>query len=162
MNLIRQVICLYNVRIIKLTQLIKTNTIKIIFMEKNMAIEIPGLDVDKGLDLCDGNLDIYLRILRCYVLDITAALEIINNISEENLALYAKTVHGIKGTSEAIGAEEARIMAKELEQMGKANNLSGVLEKNNAFVKYITNLLENIKAWLEKYDAAEEGKAKPK
>ena len=120
-----------------------------------MAIEISGVDVNKGLDLCDGNLDIYLRILRCYVLDITAALETINNISQENLGLYAKTVHGIKGTSDAIGAEEARIMAKELELMAKANNLSGVLAKNNAFVKYITNLLENVKAWLEKYDAAE-------
>ena len=122
-------------------------------MEKN--IEISGVDVKKGLDLCDGNLEIYLRILRCYVLDITAALDKIKNFSEKELNVYAKTVHGIKGTSDAIGAEEARIMAKELEEMAKANNLSGVLAKNNAFVNYITNLLENVKAWLEKYDAAE-------
>ena len=126
-----------------------------------MEIKISGVDVNKGLDLCDGNLDIYLRILRCYVIDISAALEKIKNISEKNFSEYENIVHGIKGTSDAIGAEEAKKMAKEMELMAKANKLSEVMAKNNDFIKYIENLLNNVKVWLDQYDAAE-GKAQPK
>jgi len=126
-----------------------------------MVFEIPGVDVKKGLDFCDGDLDIYIRVLRSYVIDTEEALKKIQNVSEINLREYAVSVHGIKGTSEAIGAEETRETAKQLEYMakqgviyielGKSCDMASILEKNKPFVKHVENLVNGIKNWLEKY-----------
>ena len=117
-----------------------------------MAVEIPGLNADSGLELCDGNLKIYLNALRLYVSNIPATLEKARNVSEETLRDYIVSVHGIKSTSEIIGAEEIRKTAKELEAMGKAGNLTGIQAINNAFIKNTEKLLAGIKSWLEKND----------
>ncbi|MCL2704978.1 MAG: Hpt domain-containing protein [Spirochaetaceae bacterium] len=123
-----------------------------------MAIEIPGLDVNSGLDLCDGDLNIYLRILRSYVSDMRSTMDKIQNVSEQTLQDYAVSVHGIKSTSEAVGAEELRKTAKELEKMAKSNDLAGVLAKNNDFLKYAENLIEGIELFLEQHSAEGESR----
>ena len=119
-----------------------------------MTIEISGVDVNSGLDLCDGDVDIYLRILRSYVSDMVPALERIRTVSEGTLKDYAVSIHGVKSISAAIGAEEARKTAKQLEDMAKGGDLAGVLAKNGAFVKYAENLVNGVRLWLEKNDAA--------
>ena len=115
-----------------------------------MEIKIPGVDANSGLNLCDGDVNIYLDILRSYVSDMREALEKIQTVSEETLRDYAVRVHGIKSTSEAIGAEEARKTAKELELMAKGGDLAGVLAKNSAFAEYLKNLVDGIQAWLDR------------
>ena len=122
-----------------------------------MAVEIPGLNADSGLELCDGNMKIYLSALRLYVSNIPAAIEKARNVSEETLRDYTVSVHGIKSTSEIIGAEETRKTAKELEAMGKAGDLAGIQARNSAFIKNTENLVAGIKSWLEKYDASASG-----
>jgi len=121
---------------------------------KNMEIEIPGVDANRGLDLCDGDLSIYLRILHSYAVNTPIVLDKIRNVSEETLKDYAIKLHGIKGTSEAIGAEEARKTAKHLEEMAKCNDLAGVVAKNNDLIKYVENLVNRIQVFLQKYEAA--------
>ena len=113
-----------------------------------MAIEIPGIDVKSGLDLCDGNMNIYLNALRLYVSGIPADLEKMRGISRETLSAYSVTVHGVKSMSEYIGAEEARKTAKQLEAMAKAGDLAGVLAQNEAFIKYAGNLVAGIRNYL--------------
>ena len=119
-----------------------------------MNIEIPGVDVKNGLEICDGDTKIYLRFLRLYVSNMPSALDKMRNVSEETLQDYTVSVHGVKGISETIGAEEARKTAKELEMMGKSGDLVGILAQNAAFIKYAENLVNNIKNWLAKHDAA--------
>ena len=119
-----------------------------------MAIEIPGLNTNSGLELCDGNMDIYLRSLNLYISNIPATLEKMRNVTEETLRDYAVNVHGIKGSSEYIGAEEARKTAKELEMMAKGGDLAGVQARNDAFIKYVENIISGIKSWLEKNNAS--------
>ena len=118
-----------------------------------MAINIPGVDVHSGLDLCDGDLVMYLRFLRLYVTNIPATLEKIRNLSEETLKDYIISVHGVKSNSEMIGAEEARKTAQKLEALAKGGDLAGVLAQNKAFIKYVENLVDNIRSWLEKNNA---------
>jgi len=120
-------------------------------MEVNMAFEISGVDVKSGLDFCEGDMDTYKRVLRSYVEDITEALTEMRNVSENNLGDYAVSVHGVKSTSEAVGAEETRKTAKQLELMAKSGDLAGVLAQNKAFIKHLENLVNNIKNSLEKY-----------
>jgi len=116
--------------------------------EKN--IEIAEVDVNSGLELCDGNTEIYLNSLRLYVSSTPVALEKMRGVSQETLSSYGVTVHGVKSMSHYIGAEEARKTAKELEAMAKGNDLAGVLAKNEAFIKYSEKIVANVREWLEK------------
>jgi CheY-like chemotaxis protein len=119
----------------------------------NMVVEIPGVDAERVMELYAGDLGIYLPVLRSYASVIPDALDIMSHVSAETLPEYIVKVHGVKGTSDSIGAEEARKMAFELETLARDGDLSGVLAKNEALLQYVKNLLVNIRNWLERYDA---------
>jgi len=119
-----------------------------------MTINIPGINAQSGLELCDGDLKIYLRSLHLYVSNVPSNMEKIRTVSTETLHDYSIKVHGIKGMSEYIGAEETRKAAKQLEEMAKAGDLTGVLAQNDAFVKQVENLTDNIRDWLKINDAS--------
>jgi signal transduction histidine kinase/GAF domain-containing protein/DNA-binding NarL/FixJ family response regulator/HPt (histidine-containing phosphotransfer) domain-containing protein len=121
--------------------------------EKEIVIEIPGVDTKKGLSLYVGDTDIYLPLLRSYVANTPGALEKLRNVSAENLQSYVITVHGLKGTSAGIGAEEIRAAALELENLSRAGDLQGILAKNGKLIADTEVLVSNVKAWLEQYDA---------
>ena len=121
--------------------------------DHQLTINIPGVNAESGLELCDGDSTIYLNSLRLYVANMPATLEKMRNVSAETLRDYAVFVHGAKGISEYIGAEEARKTAKQLAAMAKAGDLAGVLAQNEAFIKYAGNLIEDIRNWLKKNNA---------
>jgi HPt (histidine-containing phosphotransfer) domain-containing protein len=113
-----------------------------------MAIEIPGLDTASGLDLCDGDTNIYLNALRLYVASIPVSLEKMKGVSRETLADYAITAHSVKSMSEYIGAEEARQNAKQLEALAKSGDFDGVLALNEAFIPYAQGIVAGVQDWL--------------
>jgi CheY-like chemotaxis protein/signal transduction histidine kinase len=121
--------------------------------EKDMEIDIPGVDVARVEELYGGNMRIYLPVLRSYLSVIPEELEKISNVSQETLPDYVIRVHGVKSTSDSIGAEQARQMALELEMAGKAGDLATIMAKNEALIKYVKDLLVNIQKWLAKVDA---------
>jgi len=92
--------------------------------DKELVIEIPGVDTKKGLSLYAGETDIYLPLLRSYVANTPTVLEKLKTVLADNLTSYVITVHGLKGTSAGIGAETIREAALELE-----NKSSGRLAK---------------------------------
>jgi hypothetical protein len=94
-----------------------------------------------------------LDVLRSYLDVVPKSLEEMSHVSKETLTSYVTNVHGVKSVSDFIGAEEARKMALELEMMGKAGDLSGVLAKNETFIKYAKELIANIEKYLAKTDA---------
>jgi len=118
-----------------------------------MKIDIPEVDENKIMELYDGDMEIFLPVLRSYLSVIPDSLEEMSHVSADTLKNYTIKIHGVKSTSDSIGAEEARKMALELEMMAKAGDLSGVQAKNGAFLQYERTLLNNIKSWLAKYDA---------
>lgn len=120
-----------------------------------MKIEIPEVNVEDALLLCDGNTDIYLNILRAYVGDVKNSLTRMRNVTRESLQDYTISVHSIKSISAAIGAEKASITAKQLEDLSKARELEGVLARNSAFVKYMENLVNNVQICLTEHGITE-------
>ncbi|MCL2294193.1 MAG: Hpt domain-containing protein [Spirochaetes bacterium] len=116
-----------------------------------MDIEIPGIDAKKGLDLYDDDFEIYVTVLRSYVTNTPAALDKLRNVSAETLANYAIYIHGVKGTSASIGAEEVRKTAAQLEIMAKVEDLQSVQAWNEAFLKSVDELLNNIQSWLKQH-----------
>jgi len=127
--------------------------------EKNMVIEIPGIDTKKGLSLYAGDTEIYLSLLRSYVANTPGVLDKLRSVTAENLSDYVITVHGLKGASAGIGAEEVREAALELENKSRTGDLQGVLEKNSKLIAGAEKIVSRIKAWLDKNDVHE---AKPR
>ena len=113
-----------------------------------MTINIPGIDAQKGLDLYDGDTEIYFTVLHSWVNNTPAALNRLRNVSAATLSDYAITVHGVKGTSTTIGAEEIRKTAMKLESLANAGDLSGVLAQNEAFIKSTEDLVNIVQNWL--------------
>ena len=127
-----------------------------------MNIQIPGVDLDKVIDLYEDDIDLFVKVARSYISSIPAVLDklrlianqmIANQDASAELADYAVNVHSMKGTCEAIGAEETRKAALNLELMAKAGNLSGVLAENQVFLKQADKLIDDIRKWLQQFDA---------
>ena len=115
-----------------------------------LKIDIPGLNADSGLMLCDGDFKIYLHSLRLYISNMPANLEKMKYVSKETLKDYIISAHGAKSISQYIGAEAAVKTAKELETMAKEGNLDGVLAQNETFIKNAQDLVDSIRSWLVK------------
>ena len=117
-----------------------------------MVIQIPGVDVEKGLDLYDDDVDLFMTVLRSYVANTPLTLDKIRKVSLETLADYASLIHGVKGTSTTIGAEETRKEALKLELLAKAGDLQGVLAGNDAFLAQADKLMDEIRSWLKRHE----------
>jgi len=121
--------------------------------EKNMEVDIPGVDKERVVKIYGSKFKIYLNVLRSYLSVVPDALEKLSQVSGETLPSYVTSVHGVKSVSDSIGAEEARKMALELEMLARAGDLSGVLAKNGALIQYVKELITNIQNYLAKTDA---------
>ena len=116
-----------------------------------MNIQIPGVDIDKVVDLYEDDIDLFVTVSRSYISNAPVVLDKLRNVSAETLADYAVSIHSIKGTSATIGAEETRKAALNLEKMAKAGNLSGVLAENQAFIQQTEKLIDDVRRWLDKH-----------
>jgi PAS domain S-box-containing protein len=121
--------------------------------DEPIEINIQGVDTKKGLALYANETDIYLPMLRSYIANTPLTLEKLKLVSSETLSDYVISVHGLKGTSAGIGAEDIRAKALELEQMSRAGDLQGVLLKNGKLIADTEVLVTNITAWLKEYDS---------
>ena len=91
-----------------------------------------------------------MHFLRIYISSMPAALEKMQNVSEETLKEYIVTIHGVKGISETICAEEVASAAKQLEEIAKNNDLAGVLALNGSFIMHAEKIVDSIRSWLTK------------
>jgi HPt (histidine-containing phosphotransfer) domain-containing protein len=114
------------------------------------------VDTQKGLSLYAGDTDIYIPLLRSYIVNTPGTLEKLKAVSADNLSDYVITVHGLKGTSAGIGAEEIRAAALELETKSRAGGLAFVLAHNAKLIADTEVIVANIKDWLDKNDIQEE------
>ncbi len=118
----------------------------------NLEIIIPGVDTEKGLSLYGYDKKIYLTLLRSYVPNTLENLKKLKTVSKATLSDYVIRVHGLKGTSAGIGAEEIRAKALKLENLARAENLDEVLALNDNLIKNAEIVVNNIKEWLAGYD----------
>jgi len=122
---------------------------------EKLVIEIPGVDTKKGLSLYAGARKVYLPMLRSYAHNTPKVLDKLRSVTAENLHDYVITVHGLKGTSAAIGAEHIRAAALELENLSRGGDLQGVLAKNGKLIADTEIIVTNVQEWLDKNDVHE-------
>jgi len=108
------------------------------------AMDIEGLDISQGLGRFSGDEETYLNVLHSYLITTAPLLESIEDISENMLPEYAIVVHGIKGSSRGICAEELGGIAESLENAAKAGDFAFVSETNPDFLRSAWSLLKGI------------------
>jgi CheY-like chemotaxis protein len=105
---------------------------------------IPGLDITRGLGRYAGNETVYIKILRSYSSSLQSMLDTVESPCEEKLKDYKIAVHGIKGASYDIFAEQLGNSAKELEYAASAGNLGFINENNPSFIVSARKLVSDI------------------
>ena len=118
-------------------------------------IKIRGLYTQDGLDQFGGDAESYLAILRSYAVNTKPLLDKAAAVTEETLADYAITVHGVKGSSRSIGARPAGDFAEDLEHAAKEGNFKFIEDNNESFINFIRTLIRDIERVLEIFGADE-------
>jgi PAS domain S-box-containing protein len=120
---------------------------------------LDGMDFEAGLKRYSAE-GIYMKVLWSYVTHSPALLDKLRALSRETLPDYAITVHGLKGASYGVCANETGKSAEELEHAAKAGDYERVSAKNAAFIERTERLLENLRQLLESAAEGEDEKKK--
>jgi len=109
------------------------------------ADSIDGFDIQKGLNKFGGDEGIYLRLLTKYVSSASSMLESLAEFDNENLNDYLITVHGFKGASVGMYANNIGEMAGRLEKAAKEKDITFIHENNSAFISAAQNFIDELK-----------------
>jgi len=130
---------------------IRTDPDRRIGMDRRTGIDrrmfysnVPGINIDKGIESFSGNKKSYLQILASYAANMPHLLDSIKEANRDNLADYAITVHGIKGSSRSICAEEVGNQAEALEKAAKRGDIDFVMANNAAFIEAAEKLITDL------------------
>jgi len=116
---------------------------------KKSMKEIPGIDMEKAMDQLGDDEEILELTLQSFVDNTPPVLDKVRNFSEEKVADYVITVHGVKGICRNMCAEEIASLAANLEQAGKSGDIDFIKRNNDAFIGVVEKLIADIKVWLE-------------
>ena len=110
------------------------------------------LDIQKGTKRFAGDNDMYREVLRSYAVNTKPLLEEAEKVDKATLEDYAIIVHGIKGSSRGICAEEAGKKAEFMEHAAKAGDIDYVSRHNKEFIETVRKLIMEIEVFLGKSD----------
>ena len=124
---------------------------------------INGIDLLKGRERFTENQ--YLDVVRTYCKHIPSLLEKLNDFAngqfdDETLSEYTITVHGLKGASFGVFADNIGNKAKELEEASRRKDIEFLKKNTASFVKEAAMLLQSLEKLLA--DIAENAPEKQK
>ena len=125
-------------------------------------LEFAGLDIGKGIERFGGDKETYEDILRSFATNTRPLLESIEHVGEDELAQYAITVHGIKGSSRGIFADMIGDSAENLEKAAKAGDFNYVSKHNRTFLDAAWKLIYNIEDRFPANNSKTDKPVKPK
>jgi CheY-like chemotaxis protein len=121
--------------------------------------KIPGLDIAKALERFSQNEEALAGALESYGSRIHSQLDSLRDIpgpdQPEALKRYTITVHGVKGASYGVCADQAGRLAEELEAAARAGDLEYIAARNGELITQAEQLAAALSAKLE------QGKRKP-
>lgn len=117
--------------------------------------KIPGIDKSKALEQHDGSQVKYLKVLRSYMVSTKTKLGLLEKIvfDKDNLKQYEIAIHGIKGTSRGICAEELGNKAAELEKAAVAGDIDFIKRNNPFFLKAAWELIRSLEEMFKSIDS---------
>jgi signal transduction histidine kinase/response regulator of citrate/malate metabolism/HPt (histidine-containing phosphotransfer) domain-containing protein len=128
------------------------------------GIVIPGVDVQKGVNMTGGTIAGYRKVLAQFYKDARERLTLLQQPPEEPaLPIFVTQVHAIKSAAATIGAAEVSVEAAALEAAGKgalagnAADMAAITGGLPQFYKELTQLVEGIGKALEEKREGESG-----
>lgn len=116
----------------------------------NALRKVPGLSIDKALDILDGSAESYERIVKLTASLLPESIEKLNKLIESDLPLYRVEVHGVKGALRNIGAYVISETAQMLEDMANMGIIDDCKQLHISFnnecsslLKYLTPLIKD-------------------
>jgi HPt (histidine-containing phosphotransfer) domain-containing protein len=113
-------------------------------------LNVKGLNVAKGIDMYEDTEVIYLKLLIRFVENLGEKLKAIETISQETLSDYCIRIHGIKGVSLSVNADEIGRLAQLLEDASHKGDLDYVLANNPHFLATCNSFIEDLSTQLTK------------
>ena len=138
----------------------KNNSTKDAVKLKNR--KITGLDIEKGIKRYGGDEEAYLDVLRSFAANTRNILKSIENADERIPAEYGIIVHGIKGSSRGIFADEVGNAAEKLEKASKAGDFKYVSANNREFVESIRQLIHELEEMIKAVNSEDQKQMKDK
>jgi CheY-like chemotaxis protein len=105
---------------------------------------VEGVDLSAGVERYE-NENAYLQVLRSFTVHTPELLEKIRGVSEETLAEYAITVHGLKGACYGICAGAVAEQAQVLESSARSGDFETIQAKNGVFIETAERLLSALR-----------------
>ena len=115
---------------------------------RKSSMKFAGLDINKGIERFGDDEETYLQVLHSYAVNTRPLLESIEHINEDELADYATTVHGIKGSSRGIFADMVGDSAENLERAAKAGDFNYVKKHNPTFLDTVWKFIYDLEDML--------------
>ena len=111
---------------------------------------IPGIDTAKGIAMTGGTEAGYRTVLSLFRADAEERLSLLQTAPAENkLPEFVTQVHALKSASASIGAAQVSAQAAELENAGKAGDLTFIRENLGRFTESLAELAKNIHTFFE-------------
>ena len=101
-----------------------------------------------GLERFSGSEESYIQVIRAFVSHTPAVLERLKFSDDNALHDFAIAVHGIKGSSVGIGAEDLATVAWSLEKASKAGDMDTIKAKTPLFIKMAESLVQGLSSLL--------------
>ena len=111
-----------------------------------------GVNIEKGLARFYNDKSAYLDVLRSYARNTQALLEASRKPDKNNLEDYTTTVHGIRGSSSGIGAEETATLAEALEKAAITGDFDYIAAHNENLTVTARKLISDIDSMLDEFD----------
>ena len=111
------------------------------------TVNIEGLRVYRAIERF-GSEETYFKILEIFVAGTPALLEMMSGVNERNLSEYAVAVHGLKGSSLNICADNLAARAEQLEIAAKNGEIEYIKKNNGKFINAVNELIDSISGML--------------
>ena len=121
---------------------------------------LDGLDISEGLRSFEGNEKAYLRILGIYARETRLSLEKIDKVSEDNLSAYMVKMHGLKGASLSIFANEVAKDAKALENAALLGDVEYISKHNKTFIDNTRSFVLSLEVMIADINSANPKKSR--
>jgi HPt (histidine-containing phosphotransfer) domain-containing protein len=115
-----------------------------------VELYVVDADLDIALERFADDVGTLMRILRSFVASTPAVVEKLRAVEADTLSDYMITVHGLKGASRGICAEQIGMMAETLETAAKNNDFAYVEAHNEELLDAVSALLADLETLLAK------------
>ena len=113
---------------------------------ESASLDIPGIDVKKGIKMGGGTEVFYRKILSMFYKDAAIRITQLNKALEEgDFSVFVLNIHSLKSILGSIGATEFSADAARLETAGKKKDLTFINKELPGFTGRLAELAENVR-----------------